>query len=53
MKTVFVISVNGEFKQYLMLSEHRFIKDLCEAHGKIEVTTTELTHERYKVEFGK
>lgn len=53
MKKVLSISVNGEFKQYLMISESRFITKMIENWGSVTVTICELTKERYKIEFGK
>ncbi len=53
MKTVFAIYAKGEFKQYLMRSELKFLKDMCEAWGKVTVELVEISIAKYKMEFGK
>ena len=53
MKKVLEISVNGEFKQYLMRSEARYISKMCEAWGTVTVKTVEISAAKYKIEFGK
>lgn len=53
MKKVFSITANGEFKQYLMLSESRYLKQMCEAWKKVTVEIVEISTCKYKMEFGK
>jgi len=53
MKQVLKISHNGEFKQYLMKSEIRYIQAMCTAWGAITVELVEITKKEYEIEFGK
>ncbi len=53
MKKVFEISVKGEFKQYLMRSETKYLSDMCAAWGEITIKLVELSKAAYKQHFGK
>lgn len=53
MKQVFEISVKGEFKQFLMKSEVKYIKDMCLDFGEITIKLVEISIAKYKLEFGK
>ncbi len=53
MKKVLEISVNGEFKQYLMRSEAHYISKMCEAWKVVTVRLVEISTAQYKIKFGK
>lgn len=53
MKQVLSISVNGEFKQYLMKSEVRYINNMVKDWGKVTVELVEISIAKYKMSFGK
>jgi len=53
MKKVFSIYKGDKFLQYLMISEIRFLKDICLAKGNVGVNIVEISKAEYKVQFGK
>lgn len=53
MKKVLEVHAQGEFKQYLMLSEARYIGNMCKAWGEITVKAVEISKVQYKIFFGK
>lgn len=53
MKKVLEITAQGEFKQYLMKSEARYISKMCEVWGEVIVREVEISISQYKIQFGK
>ena len=52
MKKVIKVSFNGEFHQYIMLSEIRLVNQWLRLGKKVELNLVEISIAEYKTSFG-